>query len=47
VAANALVNQALRCYYFASDNPPGAKYNERADKRSWTDVKTFFVEIFR
>jgi dienelactone hydrolase len=30
----------------ANDNPPGAKYNERADKRSWTDMKNFFAEIF-
>ena len=25
---------------------PGAKYNERADKRSWADMKQFFGEIF-
>ena len=25
---------------------PGAKYNERADKRSWADMKQFFAEIF-
>jgi len=30
----------------ANDNPPGAKYNERADKRSWADMKSFFAEIF-
>ena len=30
----------------ANDNPPGAKYNERADKRSWADMKSFFTEIF-
>ncbi len=24
----------------------GAKYNERADKRSWQDMKQFFAEIF-
>jgi len=30
----------------ANDNPPGAKYNERADKRSWQDMKQFFAEIF-
>jgi dienelactone hydrolase len=26
---------------------PGAKYNERADKRSWAAMKTFFAEIFQ
>ncbi len=30
----------------ANDNPPGAKYNARADQRSWTDMKTFFAESF-
>lgn len=25
----------------------GAKYNERADKRSWEDMKQFFAECFR
>ena len=30
----------------ANDNPPGAKYNARADKRSWQDLKQFFAEIF-
>jgi len=25
---------------------PGAKYNERADKRSWAAMKAFFAEIF-
>ncbi len=30
----------------ANDHPPGAKYNERADKRSWQDMKQFFAEIF-
>src|SRR6201996_6329909 len=25
----------------------GAKYNERADKRSWNDMKAFFGEIFQ
>lgn len=27
-------------------NIPGAKYNERADKRSWQAMKEFFAEIF-
>jgi len=35
---------------FTQQNPgfvnPGAKYNERADKRSWVDMKQFFAEIF-
>jgi dienelactone hydrolase len=31
----------------ANDNPPGAKYNERADCRSWSDMKNFFAEIFK
>jgi len=30
----------------ANDNPPGAKYNARADQRSWVDMKSFFAEIF-
>ena len=25
---------------------PGARYNERADRRSWADMKSFFTEIF-
>ena len=28
-------------------NLPGAKYNERADKRSWRAMKDFFAEIFK
>jgi len=31
----------------ANDNPPGAKYNARADQRSWADMKNFFAEIFK
>ena len=30
-----------------SDNSKGAAYNERADKRSWADMKQFFAEIFQ
>ena len=30
----------------ADGSLPGAKYNERADKRSWSDMKSFFNEIF-
>ncbi len=26
---------------------PGARYNEKADKRSWADMKLFFAEIFK
>jgi len=29
-----------------NDNSKGAAYNERADKRSWLDMKNFFAEIF-
>lgn len=29
-----------------SDNSKGAAYNEKADKRSWEDMKQFFNEIF-
>jgi dienelactone hydrolase len=29
-----------------NDNSKGAAYNERADKRSWEDMKLFFAEIF-
>lgn len=28
-------------------NSTGAAYNEKADKRSWEDMKAFFVECFR
>jgi len=31
----------------ADGSLPGAKYNERADKRSWADMKSFFAEIFQ
>lgn len=35
---------------FTQSNPgfvnPGAKYNEKADHRSWTAMKDFFAEIF-
>lgn len=30
-----------------TDNSKGAAYNERADKRSWEAMKTFFAEIFK
>ena len=30
-----------------NDNSKGAAYNERADKRSWEDMKQFFSEIFK
>ncbi len=30
-----------------NDNSKGAAYNERADKRSWEAMKTFFAEIFK
>jgi dienelactone hydrolase len=29
-----------------NDNSKGAAYNEKADKRSWVDLKNFFAEIF-
>jgi dienelactone hydrolase len=29
-----------------TDNSKGAAYNEKADKRSWLDMKAFFAEIF-
>jgi dienelactone hydrolase len=36
---------------FTQSNPgfsnPGAKYNEKADKRSWQAMKDFFAEIFK
>lgn len=31
----------------ADGSLPGAKYNERADKRSWEDMKSFFNELFQ
>jgi dienelactone hydrolase len=30
----------------ADGSMPGAKYNERADRRSWNDMRQFFAEIF-
>jgi dienelactone hydrolase len=30
-----------------NDNSKGAAYNERADKRSWQDMKNFLEEIFK
>ncbi|MGH7994315.1 MAG: dienelactone hydrolase family protein [Limisphaerales bacterium] len=30
-----------------NDNSKGAAYNERADKRSWEEMKRFFAEIFK
>jgi dienelactone hydrolase len=30
-----------------NDNSKGAAYNEKADKRSWADMKQFFAEIFQ
>lgn len=30
-----------------NDNSKGAAYNEKADKRSWEDMKQFFSEIFK
>jgi dienelactone hydrolase len=30
-----------------TDNSKGAAYNEKADKRSWDAMKTFFAEIFK
>lgn len=30
-----------------NDNSKGAAYNEKADKRSWEAMKTFFKEIFK
>lgn len=30
-----------------TDNSKGAAYNEKADKRSWEAMKTFFIELFK
>jgi dienelactone hydrolase len=30
-----------------TDNSKGAAYNEKADRRSWEAMKTFFAEIFK
>ncbi|MHC1764703.1 MAG: dienelactone hydrolase family protein [Verrucomicrobiia bacterium] len=30
-----------------NDNSKGAAYNERADRRSWEDMKQFFAELFK
>jgi dienelactone hydrolase len=29
-----------------NDNSRGAAYNQRADKRSWSAMQTFFNELF-
>ena len=29
-----------------NDNSKGSAYNEKADKRSWEDMKDFFNELF-
>lgn len=29
-----------------NDNSKGAAYNEKADKRSWEAMKSFFAELF-
>ena len=29
-----------------NDNSRGAAYNEKADKRSWTAMRSFFYEVF-
>ena len=31
----------------ADGSMKGAKYDEKADRRSWEDMKSFFVECFR
>ena len=31
----------------STDNSKGAAYNEKADKRSWEAMKTFFLELFK
>jgi dienelactone hydrolase len=30
-----------------NDNSQGMAYNEKADHRSWEDMKQFFAEIFK
>lgn len=45
-----LIKYGGAVHSFTQPNPgfvnPGAQYNEKADKRSWEDMKLFFGEIF-
>jgi dienelactone hydrolase len=45
-----LIKYGGAVHSFTQPNPgfsnPGAQYNERADRRSWEDMKMFFAEIF-
>ncbi|MGA2243846.1 MAG: dienelactone hydrolase family protein [Verrucomicrobiota bacterium] len=45
-----LIKYGGAVHSFTQPNPgfvnPGAHYNEKADKRSWEDMKLFFAEIF-
>lgn len=45
-----LIEYGGAVHAFTQPNPgfvnPGAHYNEKADKRSWEDMKMFFAEIF-
>jgi len=46
-----LIKYGNAVHSFTQPNPgfsnPGAQYNEKADKRSWEDMKMFFAEIFK
>lgn len=46
-----LIKYGGAVHSFTQPNPgfvnPGAQYNEKADKRSWEDMKLFFGEIFK
>jgi dienelactone hydrolase len=46
-----LIKYGGAVHSFTQPNPgfsnPGAQYNERADRRSWEDMKMFFAEIFQ
>ena len=46
-----LIKYGGAVHSFTQPNPgftdPGARYNEKADRRSWEDMKLFFAEIFK
>ncbi len=39
--------QSFTELHAADNHLEGAAYNEKADRRSWEDMKQFFAEIFR
>jgi hypothetical protein len=44
--AASVLTAFMLCWMGGNDNSKGAADNERADQRSWADLKQFFTEIF-